>query len=159
MDTQTRQATRSEDTGTFDMEGEKPVLVRPGVYDLKFLYYETSMMFGRQPKLCLVFSICTMGDYFEVQVKRHYNVSKLVGKPGRYGGFKASWRGDFIREFASLFGLPQRLDRIPMSSFQNPMFQGVIKTVDHGSNQRPLPKELHYSVICQLRSKVGRTIP
>src|ERR1700690_2675495 len=113
MDSQVRTVRQSDDCGTFAMDGERPALIPPGVYDLKFLQYETALMFGRQPKLILTFGICSMGDHFEKRVKRFYNVAKLVGKPRRYGGFKAGWSGDFLREYAKFFRLPSRADRIP----------------------------------------------
>ena len=66
--------------------GEKPPLVKPGVYDLAFLHHETARLFGgRALKLVLWFRIITLGEYFEVVLPRYYNVLSIKGKPQKYG--------------------------------------------------------------------------
>lgn len=135
---------------SFGIDGDAIALIPPGEYDLKFQSWKTAVMFGRAPKLILYFSVCTFGDHFEVVLPRYYNVTRLVGKPQQYGGFKVGRSSDMIREYASMFRLPPRLDRIPMSAFQNPMFRGKVVTVTQGRDQSKIPEQLQYSKIERL---------
>ncbi len=104
--------------------------------------------------MILWFSIAEAGDEFEKKVARHYNVTRIIGLPQKNGAFKVGVRSDFLREYATLFGMPGRLDRIPMSNFDNCFVKGKVKTVTTDRNQREIPKELHYSVIEELRKKL-----
>jgi len=100
--------------------------------------------------LVLWFSINTYGDHFGVLLPRYYNVKRLKGKVGKNGDFIVSANCDFIREYASLFTLPRRLDRIPMSTFYTKIFIGSVRTVITGFKQKPIPEQLQYSVIGSL---------
>lgn len=133
------------------IEGDRPALVPPKVYDLKFTYHETARMFGRAQKLILWFSIAEPGDYFDVAVARYYNVTRLIGVPRKGGEFKVAFQSDFLREYATLFGMPTRLDRIPMTNFKGCFVRGKIKTVTTGRHQQDIPKPLQYSVVEDLR--------
>lgn len=134
------------------LDGPTPVLVKPGTYDLRFDYYATAMMFGRAPKVILHFTIIEMGcEYFDaVQLPRYYNVTKLAERPRKYGRFKVGFRSNFLRDYARLFGVPSRLDRIPMTAFERVIIRGRIRTVTEGSDQRVIPDGLQYSVIEEL---------
>tara|TARA_R110000782_G_scaffold24497_5_gene63806 strand:- start:224 stop:667 length:444 start_codon:yes stop_codon:yes gene_type:complete len=136
-----------------DLPDDLPPLVKPGVYDLAFVDYRTAMMFmGKAPKLVMTFRIVTMGEFFEVELQRYYNVKRIYGKPQRYGRFKPSSRGAFLREYLTLFsGMGSRIDRIPMSKFENALIEGKVETVTR-SQGKDIPKELQYSVIKELRS-------
>jgi len=134
------------------IEGERPALVVPKVYDLRFIYHETARMFGQALKLILWFTIAEAGDDFDKKVARYYNVKRIIGTPQRDGAFKVAFQSDFLREYAKLFGMPSRLDRIPMSKFPGCFVSGKVKTVTTGRNQREIPKSLQYSVIEELRA-------
>ena len=129
-----------------------PPLVKPGIYELAFVDYKTAIMFkGKAPKLIMNFRIITFGDYFETELSRYYNVQRIIGKPRRHGCFKCGKTGSFLREYMTLFtGRVNRLDRIPMSLFQDEIIEGVVGTVTR-SQGRNIPKELQYSVITELR--------
>ena len=129
-----------------------PPLIKPGVYDLVFVDFKTAMMFkGKAPKLIMNFRIVSFGEYFETVLTRYYNVARVIGKAQRHGQFKASKKGDFLREYMTLFtGKVSRLDRIPMSYFESVMIEGKVTTVRR-SRGRDIPKELQYSVINELR--------
>ena len=133
-----------------EIDGDRPALVLPGQYDVAFDRYYTWMMFGRAPKLTLCFRIMTMGEHFEKPIQRHYNVKKLIGRPATNGRFKVGFSCGFLREFATLFGTPSRLDRIPMSNFEKHIFIAKVRTVSKGSGQREIPGGLHYSTIAEL---------
>lgn len=132
------------------LDGDRPVLIAPGLYDVAFAGYSTFMMLGRAPKLHLRFRIMTMGEHFEKPISRFCNAKRLIGRPGESGRFKVGFHCDFLREFAALFGTPSRLDRIPMSNFENHIFIATVRTVEKGSRQEQIPNGLTYSVISKL---------
>ncbi|GFE91327.1 hypothetical protein [Steroidobacter agaridevorans] len=142
---------RGADGAIAQLDGDRPVLVPPGVYDVAFDSYSTFMMFGRAPKVHLMFRIMTMGEHFEKPLSRFCNVKRLIGRPGPWGRFKVGFHSDFLREFAALFGTPVRLDRIPMSNFENHIFIATVRTVQKGSRQEQIPGGLTYSVIAKIR--------
>lgn len=134
----------------FEIDGELRPLIKSGKYDAVFKGFKTVRMFnGRAEKLELLFDIITHGKYFGINIPRYYNV-KIKGKAQTEGCFKAPQSGNFLREYANLFGLPQRLDRIPMSKYKNKIFECSVKTVKTGYNQAKIHKQLQYSVIEEL---------
>lgn len=134
-----------------ELDGERPALIEPGEYELRFDHYETLMLFsGRAPKLVLWFTVISMGPYFDsVKVPRFYNVKRIIGRPARNGRFKVGFRSEFLREFCTLFPVkvPSRLDRFPMSMYENPIIVGRVRTVTTDYVQRDRPGALQYSVI------------
>jgi hypothetical protein len=133
------------------LDGAPPSLIVPGLYDFRFDYCETKVMFGRAPKLVLWFTVVTFGDYFDrVRLPRYYGVSKLMEKPRKWGRFKAGYKSDFLREYVTLFPKPLRLDRMPMSAFEKVIVEGKVRTVSTGAKQEAIPAALQYSVIGQL---------
>ncbi len=129
-----------------------PPLIKQGVYELAFVEYRTANMFrGKAPKLIMDFRIVSMGRFFERIVPRYYNVQKVIGKPQRNGRFKCGKKGAFLREYLTLFpNQVPRLDRVPMSAFENVIIEGKIETVTHSSNKE-IPKPLQYSRVSELR--------
>jgi hypothetical protein len=133
------------------LDGDRLPLILPGLYDFRFDYYETKVLFGRAPKLVLWFTVVTFGDYFDrVRLPRYYNLAKLIEKPRKWGRFKVGYKSDFLREYATLFTTPPRLDRIPMTAFEKVTVTGKVRTVSTGSKQEVIPVGLQYSVIGQL---------
>jgi hypothetical protein len=120
------------------------------VYDVAFTHYSTAVMFGRAPKLALWFKVVTFGEYFDTPLPRYYNAAKIIGKPMMYGRFKVGFQSDFLREFVTLFGMPKRLDRIPMTGWEKHTFVAKVRTVEVGSKQRAIPDGLRYSVISEI---------
>lgn len=139
-------------SGFASLDGERPALVKPGLYDISYQGYETWMMFGRAPKLTLNFKILTMGEFFETRLQRHYNVKRLIDRPGQHGRFKVTFNCDFLLEYTTLFGMPVRLDRIAMSNFEKRIFVAKVRTVTKGAHQKDRPPGLQYSVIDEIRS-------
>src|SRR5690242_9896028 len=112
-------------SGFATLDGDPPVLILPGVYDFRFDYYETKVLFGRASKLVLWFTVITYGDYFDrVRLPRYYNVTKLLERPRKWGRFKVGYKSDFLREYTTLFPIRPRLDRIPMSAFEKVIVTG-----------------------------------
>lgn len=142
----------NEKIGNASIEGELRPRVKQGVYELAFIHQETAKLFnGRAHKLVLWIRIVTQGESFGVLLPRYYNVKKLKGKVGKNGDFILSPNCNFVREYASLFPIPKRLDRIPMSVFKNRIFIGGVRTVVTGFKQAKIPEQLQYSVIGSLR--------
>ena len=138
-------------SGYGTLDGEPSPLILPGLYDFRFDYYETKVLFGRAPKLVLWFTVITYGDYFDrIRLPRYYNLARLMEKPRKWGRFKVGYKSDFLREYATLFLTPPRLDRIPMSAFERVIVVGKVRTVSSGSKQQAIPAALQYSVIGQL---------
>ena len=134
-----------------ELEGDRPALVEPGQYELRFDHHETLVLFGRASKLVLWFTVISMGPYFDaVKLPRFYNVKRIIGRPQRGGRFKVGFGSDFLREYARLFPAPQRLDRIPMSEFSRHVVIGRARTVTRGSDQSAIPDVLQYSVLDEL---------
>jgi hypothetical protein len=125
--------------------------IKPGTYDLAFIEYETVRMFkGRAHKIVLWFRIVTMGEYFGAVLPRYYNVERVGKRRAKNGNFKAGLKGDFLREYCTLFpNLIQRRDRIPMSPFRQSIILGKIGTCKKARG-REIPIELQYSRIEQL---------
>jgi hypothetical protein len=133
-----------------ELDGEAKALVPAGEYQLAFDHHETAVMFGRAPKLVLWFRIVTMGDHFEKRVPRFYNVTRLIGRPCKHGRFKVGRSSAFLREYLRLFHCTNRLDRIPMSRFEQHVIVGKVRTVRIGGDQKRIPETLQYSVIDEL---------
>lgn len=141
----------TRESGCASIDGERPALLTPGIYDVAFNSYETAIMFKKAPKLVLEFRVVSMGVHFEAKIRRFYNITRLIGRAARDGRFKVGYHSDFLREYATLFGMPSRLDRIPMTVFGKHILIAKVRTVEKGSQQRKIPDVLHYSVISELR--------
>ena len=85
-----------------------------------------------------------------MQLARYYDVTKILGKPAKEGRFKVGWKSDFIREYATLFGLLGRLDRISMSKYKGKIIEGNVHVVERSQNHRKIHEDLQYSVVDQL---------
>jgi hypothetical protein len=138
------------ESGFAQLDGERPALVPPGTYEVSFCGFSTFVLFGRASKLNVQFKILTMGEHFEKRISRYYNVARIIGRPGPNGRFKCGFSSDFLREYAKLFPVPNRLDRIPMTSFEKNIFTAKVRTVEKGSKQEAIPDGLRYSVISEL---------
>lgn len=136
------------------IEGDRPVLIEPGEYELAFQFHRTLFLFGRAPKLCCYFKIITPGKYFGVTMCRYYNVKSLTGKPRKGGAFKVGWYSDLVREYVTIFGLLSRPDRISTTTYKTAIVRGRVGIVCTNSKQRSIPELLRYSVITELLGRV-----
>ncbi|TNC82774.1 MAG: hypothetical protein C9356_02580 [Oleiphilus sp.] len=139
-----------ESKGDFQLDGDELPLLPPGEYEVGFDCYETRFL-HRGHKLVLWFKVATMGEHFGKRLPRYYNISRMLGKAGKNGKFRAGRKSDFVREFYSV--IPKqigRLDRIPMTALNNVLVRAKVKTVTNGYDQRPIPEPLQYSVIEEL---------
>jgi hypothetical protein len=134
----------------FTVDGERPALVDPGMYSLRYLYYETARLHGRAPKVIVWFSICDLGPQFGKCVPRYYNAKAGSAKRRRGGPFKVGWKSNLLREFARVEGGTSRCDRIRLELLGRHLLEGRIDTVTHGGDQKPIPPELQYSVVAEI---------
>lgn len=128
-------------------------LVEPGEYKLAFVHFTTALMFGRAPKLGLLFRVLDFGPSNGVVLPRWYGVKRLKGRPGKNGNFVAKARGDFIEDFYRLLDHKGRLDRLPMSQWRQGVYTGVVETVTKNSRGREYPEPVRYSVIRSLKER------
>jgi len=138
-----------------EIEGGVPALIPPGTYLLQFESWSTVMLFGRSPKVVLWFTVCDCGEQFGARLPRWYNATRIIGKPGKRGQFKAGWSSDLFREFVSIAGMPGRTDRIPLTRYANSIVEGQVETVKADRQQEQIPELLRYSVIRKLLSKAA----
>lgn len=125
--------------------------VQDGVYTLTYVCHETGTFFKSAQKVVIWFRVVDLGDNFGKIIPRYYNVKRFKGKKGLNGGFVPGRSSDFIREYCTLFNNPiNRLDRLPMTPFENVLIRGKTRTVTRSGNQKNLPKSLYYSVIDEL---------
>jgi len=133
------------------------VLIPAGRYQLQLSHWWTGVLFGRRPKLALIFKVVDFGEHFGVLLERWYNVTLPRHlATGRNGSFKAGWSSDLVREYVSLIGIVKRNDRIALSKYADAIVNAEIVTVSSTSKQEPLPEALHYSVIRKLLSVEAR---
>ena len=143
--------TTNDNEGFARIEGPELPLVKQQKYNLVFVSYETARLFsGKSLKLVLWFRIVSEGEYHGIVLPRYYNVKRIIGKPEKSGNFSVGRGSNFAREYVDLFGWPKRLDRMPMTVFNNKIFTGKVKTTTNGYNQKKIHKSLQYSVISDL---------
>jgi hypothetical protein len=135
------------------VEDDRYPLLPPGRYRVLFDHWQTIMLFARAPKLALWFVISEPGEAFGKRIAKFYNVSRVVGRPGRNGRFRVGKRSHLVKDFYRL--LPdrvQRLDRLPISAFGQSELVAEVRTVESDFQQSKLPQALTYSVINKLDS-------
>lgn len=136
------------------IEGEMPVLIPPGKYQMRCTGWETRMLYGRQPKVVLRLEVCDFGPYFGLKLARWYNAHKLKEPPRRKGKFVAGWSSDLVREYAGIIDEPNRNDRIALSRLRDILLVGHVVTVTRDRCQRRLPAAVQYSVVNYLEKAI-----
>lgn len=128
-----------------------PALVTAGEYLVKFSHWHTCLLFGKQGKLAIVFTVCDLGAHFGTRLLRWYNV-RLRGKSGHNGKFSTGWGSDLLHEYVRLVGMTTRCDRIALTRYSGLLIRAKVETVTTSRTQGILPDALHYSVIRKLLS-------
>ena len=136
-----------------EYDKDRPVIVDPGQYDVMYVGHAKYLQFNRAPKLSITFQIVSPGPFFEIYLKRHYNI-KGIGKKKEL--IPSGWSSDLVREYSVLFGIPRKLRHIYLSNFENKVFECDVRRVEKDYRGRPLAQNIRYSVINQLiRLKAG----
>jgi len=132
----------------------RPVLVKPGTYDVILADHWKGQLYGGIPKIMLVFRIVSVGQYYGHLLSRCYNVK---GFTKRKEIIPKGWHSDFVREYSKLFGLPEKLRDVGIGKFKQKVIQCSVRTVTKDRKQRDLPKELRYSVVSELLTVKSNT--
>jgi len=135
-----------EGGGTVDGEC---ILVPEREYELRYVDYETAIYYG-SPKVVVHYVIIEPEQYAGLPVDRFYNVTRLIGPPGRFGKYVASHRGNLFREFKKLIGHTERLDRLRFAQLKGQRVIGEIQTVKTDHKHQELPEDDRYSRIKRL---------
>jgi hypothetical protein len=134
--------------GSLDDE-DRPVRIIEGGYVCKFLYYET--LHSSDPenqKIRLRFQIVEQGDSLGICLWKYYKVRKVSPPVGRGGGFAPKPLGDFYDDYCTSFGLPERLDRIPMQTkYSKYLWSCEVETVTKNFKRQKRSEHTQYSVI------------
>lgn len=134
----------------FEIEEGSRVFVTPGIYNVAFVDWATCILFGKAKKLALTFRIVDMGNEFGKLVIRWYNISRLIGRSGRHGRFKAAKGSDFISDYVRLVGMPTRTDRASLTKLSPLLIRAEIGTVTTNQIQNEIAEPLRYSVVRRL---------
>ena len=135
-------------------EGDDSPLIPEGIYELGYVDYSTWVFMGRQPKVIIRFRVIDPGDYFGLVIPAYYNVTRIIGKRGRNGGFKGNKRSNLVRDFYRVFPnqVLTRLDRIPLSKLGTVVIRGSVETVKQGFDQRAIPEPVQYSIVRRIET-------
>lgn len=130
--------------------GEKPPLIEAGKYDFIYDKRWLGYLYGKKPKLMMVFRVVSIGPAFGKKLYRCYNLKSLNKKRG---DFSVGRRTDFYYEYVSLFGhKPDDIGRISMTPFKDKIIKASVRTVETDYRKRVLPDAMKYSVIKELIS-------
>lgn len=127
-----------------------PASIPEGRYTLRFHGWETCLLFGRNPKVCLNLSVADLGEYFGTKVQRWYNVRRLKGRPRKNGQFVASWGSDLVAEYMYLRDAVRRTDRISLGFYRDCLLIGEIETVRIDRRQHAREGLMQYSIVRKL---------
>ena len=128
-----------------------------GEYVVEFTRYYTAEMFKKQtPKVCLVFWIVE-GEFAGFELQRFYTAGRLIGSIGEQGDFKAkSQTCVMLMEYCTCFPDQEikRLDRIPMSRWEEGQFIVQTRSTKQNHQRRNIPTQLQYTVIDEIIKRV-----
>ena len=120
-----------------------------GEYELAFDYFEVRPIHRNTPKLVMWFKVVGP-EHMGFPIPAYYRV-KLKGKAGRSAPFSVGKRSEFLRQYVQLFHEePRRLDRVPMTKFNNQVIVARVSLVKKNLLQRDIPKLLQYNVVDEL---------
>ena len=117
------------------------------VCEITLVKYFKGFMYGKVPKLILVFRIVTEGKYFGQHIYRCYNIK---GFTKRKEIIPKGWHSDFVREYSRLFGKPRKLRDTGVRPYKTKIFSCTVRTVEKDSKQKPFPDDMKYSVIDEI---------
>ncbi len=125
------------------------IAVPDGEYWLRYSFYETGKFFDA-PKVAVHFAIDAPDKHAGVAVCRYYNVKKLTGPWGKYGGYIAPPRGALVREYKRLVGEPNRTDRISFLALKGKCILARLEKVTRAYDWTVLAPDDQYSKVAEL---------
>jgi hypothetical protein len=129
---------------------DQPIWLPEGEYTAAYKWHTTWLFKGRYPKVVITFVIQDYGEHFEKEINAYYIVKSLKGKPRKRGSFSAGWKSNFMLDYTTLYGKPERKDRFNMSNFNNGFVKIEVRTVKKNRDQREYPESLQYSVVSRI---------
>lgn len=127
-------------------DGEDLPLLPEGRYSLGYVRHQHLKMFKGRKKLVVTFRVVDEGEFFGVEVKRHYNVKEQ----GR--SYRATRSMDIAREFNDVFGKGALKGGLQVSRLADLIVTGEVRTVTTSANNRVLSANNEYSVVGRLLS-------
>jgi hypothetical protein len=106
-------------------------------------------MFGKQPKVSLVFAIIDPPSFFGCKLVRHYNCL-WSGRNDTQKRIKPGWKSELMREFSLCFGVPQQRNHVSLDKFKEQYFWINVQTVTKDYKQRDLIRGLEYSKVAEI---------
>ena len=131
-------------------ESDKPPLIKQGVYEAVYVKHSVARLHSNSGKVIVWFRIVSPGEHFNIVLPRYYNTQWIKQKSKQ---FKAGWKSDLMREFATFFEVPKRTDRIPISKFKDGIYKIKVRNVKK-SRGRVIPESVQYSVVDSIVSRV-----
>ena len=139
--------------GGFVDPNDELVLIPPGVYEARFVCYETRRSNGQfSAKVVLTLEITDEGPHKGVRLQKYYPTKEINGTPRLRGAFTVSPKSDLYRDYVRLIGKPSRRDRIRLYRYTDYVLVVEVDTVTHDGNKRPIPEDAQYSVVRQIDS-------
>lgn len=139
--------------GGFVDPNDELVLIPPGVYQGRFICYETRRSNGHfSAKVVITVEITEEGSHKGVRLQKYYSVKEINGTPRPRGAFAVSPKSDLYRDYVRLVGKPSRRDRIRLNRYTEYVLVLEVDTVTHDGNKRPIPEDAQYSVVRQIDS-------
>jgi hypothetical protein len=127
--------------------GKEWPLIPDGTYEAIFTGHETSLLFGRAPKIYLHFRLVCSAEHDGKELYRAYPVNALKGKPGRNGRFKLTKHQDLYKTLCRLLDLQARTDRLSLQGLKGRVLRIRTRTVKTDYRQTALPTFHWYSVV------------
>ena len=121
--------------------------VPEGDYTVAYVKHKYQTMFAGQPKLILTLKIIDMGEYFETEVQRFYNVRRL-GK-----SYRPLPKADLTREMQNVFHVRSLEGVSIFKELKRIEFVAEVRDVTTSSKQQELSDFNCYSVVARLKGK------
>ena len=133
-----------------DRASAEHLLLPEGKYQVRLQGWEPVMYLGKAPKICAEFMIVEYGEHFERLLYRWWNIKPTHSKLSKTA-WKVGKASNLFREYCAITErLPKRLDRIPLSDFQDHVIWAEVKTVKEARDQSVIPEAARYSIINKL---------
>ncbi len=133
------------------IDGHTWPLLPEGEYLVAYTHHETALVF-RTPKVFVHFRIVEPGPYFDTRLFRAYRTAESIGQLGKNGRFKLKPRSELYLTMCWLYQAQKiRPDRVSLRDLKQLRLRATVRTVNKDYKQRPLPENLHYSVLDEIK--------
>ena len=114
------------------MEGERPVQMKPGTYDVTYVRHELRNLVGcRAMELVMWFCVITPGLVFGTHVAKYYNVGNADPGETSANMFRVGFKCDLYRDYVRLVDeVPKGRNRVWINGFKDKIFKAEIHFAD-----------------------------